>query len=79
MVHLPAETQTVACLLEIIRGVVFDIKRTFVSGDGILPKVVGLSGKRKTLFGHKESFFPLTGTVFRRQASCAISSVYQMT
>lgn len=61
-----------ACLREIIRGVVFDINRTFVSGDIILPKVVGLSGKSKTLFGQKESFFPPTGTVFRRQASCAI-------
>lgn len=76
IVHLPAERETVACLREIIKGVAFDNNRTFVSGDIILPKVVGLSGKSRMLFGQKESFFPQTGTVFRR---CAICSVYQMT
>lgn len=76
ILHLPAETEIVACLREIIKGVTFDNSRTFVSGDIILPKVAGLSGKSRTLFGQTESFFPLTGTVFRR---CAICSVYQMT
>ena len=55
-----------------MRGVFFDNNRTFVSGEIILPKVVALSGNSKTLLGQTESFFPLTGTVFRRQASHAI-------
>lgn len=74
IVHLPAETEIVACRREIISGVVFDNKRTFVSLEIILPKVIALFGKSKTLFGQKESFSPLTGTVFLRQASYAITA-----
>ena len=81
MVHLPVETEIVACRREIISGVVFDSKRTFVSGEIVLPKVVALLGKSRMLFGQKESFSPLTGAVFLRQASCAIIAwaVYLMT
>lgn len=73
IVHLPADTEIVACRREIIKGVLFDNNRTSASAEMTLPKVVALSGNNKMLLGQNESFFPQTGTVLRRQASYAIT------